>query len=146
MGRAERRRQEKERSKKPVYYQYTAEQISAIKRQAVKDAKDEIDAHCRTVVQAEWDKRAELLKGETTNETMKIVLALLLAIPARVLCEHFGWGEVRHENDKRSRLRRFSDLVVSEVNRVCDNETEDIRVYADETAKKYGVKYLLQEE
>lgn len=146
MGRAERRRQEKEQNKKPVYYQYTAEQIDAIRRQAVKDAAAEIDAHARQVVQAEWDKRAESLKGETTDETMKIVLGLLLAIPARVLCEHFGWGEVRHENDERSRLKRFSDSVVAEVNRVCDDEVADIRIYADETAEKYGVKYLLQEE
>ena len=42
VNRAERRRFEKENIKKPVYYQYTLEQIEAIKRQAVQEKKDEL--------------------------------------------------------------------------------------------------------
>lgn len=146
MNRAERRRMERQKSEPQVSYRYTAEQIEQIKRQAVRDKEKELDAHVKRVVQKEWDERAEILKGETADEMMKTVLALLLAVPARVLCEHFGWGEVKHENDDRSRLKRFSELVVTEVNRICDDEAADIRRYAEETAKKCGVKYLLEDE
>lgn len=41
MNRAERRRFEKENTKKPVYYKYTLEQIEMIKMQAVQERKEE---------------------------------------------------------------------------------------------------------
>lgn len=97
MGRAERRRLEKEQNRKPVYYQFTPQQIEEIRRQAVRDRKDELDAYVKKIVEHEWEERAKVLKGETTEETMQIVLCLLMAVPTRILCENFGWKPISTE-------------------------------------------------
>ena len=89
MNRAERRRFEKENIKKPVYYQYTLEQIEAIKRQAVQEKKDElkiaIAKELDERIQKEWEEREAALSGETEEERMLKVLALLMSVPAKVL-------------------------------------------------------------
>lgn len=102
MTRAERRRMERESGSRTTY-QFTLEQIEAMKRQAV--------------------------------------LAILMSVPARILCEQFGWTGLRSENDHRSRLYRFSEAVVAEVNRICGDENADIWAYRDETYEMYGIKY-----
>lgn len=110
MTRAERRRQERQAANRTTY-QYTLEQIEAIRKQAVRDAKEqmkaeiakEIDDH----IQAEWKEREKEMSGENEEERIEKVLALLMSVPARILCEQFGWTGVRSENDHRSRLYRF---------------------------------------
>lgn len=144
MGRAERRRLEKEKNQKPVYYQYTPQQIEEIRRRAVRDRKDELDAYVKKIVEHEWEERAKVLKGETTEETMQIVLCLLMAVPTRILCENFGWKPITDESDNRSRLKRFTEMVVSEVNRICEDDTVDIRTYGEEVFEKFGVRYEIQ--
>lgn len=99
MTRAERRRMERESGSRTTY-QFTLEQIEAMKRQAV-----------------------------------------LMSVPARILCEKFHWKGVRNENDHRSKLLQFSEAIVKEVNRICGDENADIRKYWDETYELYGVKY-----
>ena len=126
-------------------YQFTVEQIEAMKRQAVLDAKEkmkeeitkEIDEH----IQEEWKQREQEMSGENEQERIEKVLALLMSVPARILCEQFGWTGLRSENDHRSRLYRFSEAVVAEVNRICGDENADIRAYRDETYEMYGIKY-----
>ena len=84
-------------------YQFTLEQIEAMKRQAVLDAKEkmkeeiakEIDEH----IQEEWKQREQEMSGE--NEQERIVRrfsALLMSVPARILCEKFHWKGVMDEN------------------------------------------------
>lgn len=144
MTRAERRRQERQAANRTTY-QYTLEQIEAIRKQAVRDAKEqmkveiakEIDDH----VKAEWKEREKEMSGENEEERIEKVLALLMSVPARILCEQFGWTGLRSENDHRSRLYRFSEAVVAEVNRICEDENADIRAYRDETYEMYGIKY-----
>ena len=144
MTRAERRRQERENAHKTTY-QFTLDQIEAMKRQAVRDAKDrmkaeiakEIDEH----IQEEWKQREQEMSGENERERIEKVLALLMSVPARILCEKFRWKGVRDENDHRSKLLQFSEAVVKEVNRICDDENADIRKYRDETYELYGVRY-----
>ncbi len=75
------------------------------------------------------------------QERIEKVLALLMSVPARILCEKFHWKGVRDENDHRSKLLQFSEAVVAEVNRICGDENADIRKYRDETYELYGVKY-----
>ena len=126
-------------------YQFTLEQIEAMKHQAVLDAKKkmkeeitkEIDEH----IQEEWKQREQEMSGENEQERIEKVLALLMSVPARILCEQFGWTGLRSENDHRSRLYRFSEAVVAEVNRICGDENADIRAYRDETYEMYGIKY-----
>ena len=129
MTRAERRRMERESGSRTTY-QFTLEQIEAMKRQAVLDAKEE-----------EWKQREQEMSGENEQERIEKVLALLMSVPARILCEKFHWKGVRDENDHRSKLLQFSEAIVKEVNRICGDENADIRKYRDETYELYGVKY-----
>ena len=144
MTRAERRRQERQAANRTTY-QYTLEQIEAIRKQAVRDAKEqmkaeiakEIDDH----IKAEWKEREKEMSGENEEERIEKVLALLMSVPARILCEKFHWKGVRDENDHRSKLLQFSEAIVAEVYRICGDENADIRKYRDETYELYGVKY-----
>ena len=144
MTRAERRRQERENAHKTTY-QFTLDQIEAMKRQAVRDAKDrmkaEIMKEINVEIQEEWKRRGDEMSGENEEERIEKVLALLMSVPARILCEKFRWKGVRDENDHRSKLLQFSEAVVKEVNRICDDGNADIRKYRDETYELYGVKY-----
>ncbi len=143
LTRAERKRLEKAASKKPVYYQYTLEQIEEIKRKAIMDKKEELKASIAKEIDerisVEWKEREEALSGETDEERMLKVLALLMAVSAKVLCEKFHWKPIPDENDRRSRLLQFSEAVVEEVNRICSDEEMDIRAVENEVYEKYGV-------
>lgn len=145
MNRAERRRREKKYIQKPVYYQYTLEQIEEIKRSAILAKKEEIKAsiakEMEDRIQREWVEREPALNWETDEECMLKVLALLMAVPAKVLCEKFHWKPIGDENSKKSRLMQFCNEVVREVNRICEDESIDIRAVVEEVYKKYGVKY-----
>ena len=103
-------------------YQFTLEQI------------DEL-------IQEEWKQREQEMSGENEQERIEKILALLMSVPARILCEKFHWKGVRDENDHRSKLLQFSEAIVKEVNRICGDENADIRKYRDETYDLYGVKY-----
>lgn len=145
VSRAERRRLEKTKVKNPVLYQYTLEQIEMIKWQAVNEKKDELK---KTIakelderIQKEWKEREEALAGETEEERMLKVLALLMSVPAKILCEKFHWKPITSEDDRRSRLLQFSIAVVDEVNRICSDDNSDVRAFVQEAYEKYGVKY-----
>ena len=89
----------------------------------------------------EFEQGEQEMSGENEQERIEKVLALLMSVPARILCEKFHWKGVRDENDHRSKLLQFSEAVVAEVNRICGDENADIRKYRDETYELYGVKY-----
>lgn len=89
LTRAERRRLEKLVGKKPVYYQYTLEQIEEIKQQAIQDKKEEIQKEMNAYVQKKWDSMVAELGGKNEEERMLKVLTLLMSVPARILCEKF---------------------------------------------------------
>ena len=145
MNRAERRRFEKENTKKPVYYKYTLEQIEMIKMQAVQERKEEFKAsvvkEIDERIRREWAEREAALTAETDEEHILKVLALLMSVPAKILCEKFHWKPVRDENDHRSKLLQFSEAVAREVNHICDDENMDIRQVQREVYEKYGVRY-----
>ena len=143
MSRAERRRQEKVNNQKPVYYQYTLQQIEEIKRKAVKDCQERIQQEIKKEIEEEFKRRSEALGGDNEDNRLKSVLCLLLAVPASVLCEEFGWKPII--KGRKTRLEHFSECVVKEVNRICDDETVDIREYGEAVLEKYGVKYELSD-
>ena len=144
MNRAERRRLEKQVQKEPVYT-LTRSQLELIKQEAILAKREELKASIAREIEkkidAEWEEREKALSGETDEERMLKVLALLMSVPAKVLCEKFKWKPITDENDRRSRLLQFSEAVVEEVNRICGDEMTDIRAVAEEAYKKYGVKY-----
>ncbi len=94
------------------------------------------------------EAKAMYLKGvklveiaQTDEEQILKVLCLLLAVPAKVLCEKFRWKPIEDENDRRSRLLQFSEAVVKEVNQTFANDNVDIRAIGEEVYEKYGVRF-----
>lgn len=150
MNRSERRRLERASGAKPAIYQYTFAQIEEIKRNAVLEERERlkrsIAKEVGELVEKEWAERKTALTGETEEERILKVLALLMSVPAKILCEKFHWKPVRDENDRRSRLLQFSEAVTQEVNRICSDETLDIRKIQDEVWKKYGVRYEVRDD
>lgn len=71
-------------------------------------------------------------------------MCLLLASSVKVLCEKFHWTPVDAGSDKRSKLIQFSDAVLGEINGILVDEKMDIRAYADEVYKEYGIHYQMQ--
>ena len=150
MTREERRRQEKALAQKPVYYQYTADQIEMMKRQAVAAKEAEIRSRVKEdvvgLLESEWKRREDLLNSQNDEERVLEVLSLLMSVPARILVDKFHWLPVRDENDRRSKLLQFSEAVVAEVNRICGDEKADIERYAAETYEICGVKYTVEDD
>ena len=88
MTRAERRRMERESGSRTTY-QFTLEQIESMKRQAVLDAKEKMKEEIDEHIQEEWKQREQEMSGENEQERIEKVLALLMSVPARILCEKF---------------------------------------------------------
>lgn len=150
MTRAERKRLERALCAKPATYQYTLAQIEEIKHNAIlaerEKLKQSIAKEVGELVEKEWAEREAALAGETEEERILKVLALLMSIPAKVLCEKFRWKPVRDENDHRSKLLQFSEAVVKEVNEICSSEVLDIRKIQEEVWEKYGVRYEVKDD
>ena len=140
---------------------YTHEQIEEIKRKAANEAldraRDEVKKEVRKYLDAEFEERQKLLKGETAADTTLQLLTLTMAIPVMVLCRPntkdadgrrhgFGWKVMNGSHDGQKKLQRFVDEVMSEVNGIFGDETADIRRYAEKCYEECGVRYKLDEE
>lgn len=97
-------------------------------------------------VKEEWKRREEILSGED-DEVVLNVLSLLLAIPVKVLCEKFKWKPypLNEEENKNSRILKFSREVIKETNDIFADENVDIRNYVEEVYQKYGIKYRMED-
>ena len=145
MTRAERRRAERENKMAQTRYEYTNEQIEQIKNQAVAEAAERIRAEIDKHIDEEWRKREEFFSGSDETERMQKALCLLMAVPVKILCEDFDWKRPRRENDTQSKLWRFVDAIIKEVNKVSEDQSIDIRRYGEEVAQKYGIEFVMQD-
>ena len=147
MTRAERRRAARQQEAAEVRYQLTAKEIREIEKRAVKSKKEQIRDEIMQEVKEEWKRREEMLSGED-DEVVLNVLSLLLAIPVKVLCETFGWKPypLNKEENKNSRILKFSQAVIKETNDIFGDENADIRNYVEEVYQKYGIKYRMEDE
>lgn len=146
MTRAERRRSARQQEAAEVRYQLTAKEIREIEKRAVESKKEQIRDKIMQEVKEEWKRREEMLSGED-DEVVLNVLSLLLAIPVKVLCEKFGWKPypLNKEENKNSRILKFSREVIKETNDIFADENADIRNYVEEVYQKYGVKYHMED-
>lgn len=146
MTRAERRRAARQQEAAEVRYQLTAKEIREIEKRAVKSKKEQIRDKIMQEVKEEWKRREEMFSGED-NKVVLNVLSLLLAIPVKVLCEKFGWKPypLNKEENKNSRILKFSREVIKETNDIFADENADIRNYVEEVYQKYGVKYHMED-
>lgn len=156
MTRAEKRRAARQQEKDKVRYQLTAEEIRQIEKKAVESKKEQIrDKIMQEVkdsimkgVREEWERREEMLSGKDDGEIVQNVLCLLLAVPVKVLCEKFKWKPypLNQEENKNSRILKFSEAVIRETNEVFADKNIDIRAYGEEVYRKYGIRYRIEEE
>lgn len=146
MTRAERRRAARQQEAAEVRYQLTAKEIQEIEKRAVESKKEQIRDKIMQEVKEEWKRREEMLSGED-DEVVLNVLSLLLAIPVKVLCETFGWKPypLNKEENKNSRILKFSQAVIKETNDIFADENADIRNYVEEVYQKYGIKYHMED-
>ena len=146
MTRAERRRAARQQEAAEVRYQLTAKEIREIEKRAVKSKKEQIRDKIMQEVKEEWKRREEMFSGEDDKVVLKL-LSLLLAIPVKVLCEKFGWKPypLNKEENKNSRILKFSREVIKETNDIFADENADIRNYVEEVYQKYGVKYHMED-
>ena len=146
MTRAERRRAARQQEAAEVRYQMTAKEIREIEKRAVESKKEQIRDKIMQEVKEEWKRREEMLSGED-DEVLLNVLSLLLAIPVKVLCEKFKWKPypLNKEENKNSRILKFSREVIKETNDIFADENADIRNYVEEVYQKYGVKYHMED-
>ena len=147
MTRAERRRAARQQEAAEVRYQLTAKEIREIEKRAVESKKEQIRDKIMQEVKEEWKRREEMLSGED-DEVLLNVLSLLLAIPVKVLCEKFKWKPypLNEEENKNSRILKFSQAVIKETNDIFADENADIRNYVEEVYQKYGIKYHMEDE
>lgn len=146
MTRAERRRAARQQEAAEVRYQLTAKEIREIEKRAVESKKEQIRDKIMQEVKEEWKRREEMLSGED-DEVVLNVLSLLLAIPVKVLCEKFKWKPypLNEEENKNSRILKFSREVIKETNDIFADENVDIRNYVEEVYQKYGIKYRMED-
>lgn len=146
MTRAERRRSARQQEAAEVRYQLTAKEIREIEKRAVESKKEQIRDKIMQEVKEEWKRREEMLSGED-DEVVLNVLGLLLAIPVKVLCEKFKWKPypLNEEENKNSRILKFSQAVIKETNDIFADENADIRNYVEEVYQKYGIKYHMED-
>ncbi len=146
MTRAERRRSARQQEAAEVRYQLTAKEIREIEKRAVESKKEQIRDKIMQEVKEEWKRREEMLSGED-DEVVLNVLSLLLAIPVKVLCEKFKWKPypLNEEENKNSRILKFSQAVIKEANDIFADENADIRNYVEEVYQKYGIKYHMED-
>ena len=146
MTRAERRRAARQQEAAEVRYQLTAKEIREIEKRAVGSKKEQIRDKIMQEVKEEWKRREEILSGED-DEVVLNVLSLLLAIPVKVLCEKFKWKPypLNEEENKNSRILKFSREVIKETNDIFADENVDIRNYVEEVYQKYGIKYRMED-
>lgn len=138
------RQQEKDK----VRYQLTAEEIRQIEKKAVESKKEQIRDSIMKEVREEWERREEMLSGKDDGEIVQNVLCLLLAVPVKVLCEKFKWKPypLNQEENKNSRILKFSEAVIRETNEVFSDKNIDIRAYGEEVYRKYGIRYRIEGE
>ena len=146
MTRAEKRRAARQQEAAEVRYQLTAKEIREIEKRAVESKKEQIRDKIMQEVKEEWKRREEMFSGEDDKVVLN-VLSLLLAIPVKVLCEKFGWKPypLNKEENKNSRILKFSREVIKETNDIFADENADIRNYVEEVYQKYGVKYHMED-
>lgn len=129
---------------------YTHEQIEEIKRKAANEAidraREEVKKEVRKYLDAEFEERQKLLKGETAADTTEQLLTLTMAIPVMVLCRDFHWKTMTGRYDSRKNLTRFVDIVMKEVNSIFGSDMLDIRKYAQDTYERCGVEFKISEE
>jgi hypothetical protein len=135
--------------KQSASYTFTGEQLKAHDKAVIDAYKIDLEARMRETadqyVREYYTKiGAEFNSGDDDTDTQTVV-SYLLAISVRVLVERFGWKPVRY-NCRPTKLQKFAEYVIEEINAIRRDDTKDIRDYAKEVEDLYGVRFSMKEE
>ncbi len=101
------------------------------------------DERFREKAEALWAERLAEFQTGTELGDLQTAVAWMLAVSVRVLVERFGWVPIR--NGHRTRLRRFAEGVLEELDAIQADEKKDIIWYARKTEDEYGVRFLTKD-
>ena len=139
------------KKKKETVYSMTRIQIESMQRmaaeKAIRDKKAELDKYLEEKLEKEFAERTRILREAMSGDPCNDLSALMTAVAVTVLCKNFGWKPLNgSKGDGKKKLSRFVRLVLQEFNTICDDEDQDIRSYAEESYRKYGVRLNAEEE
>lgn len=137
--------------KKETVYSMTRLQLESMQRmageKAVREKKAELDRYLADRLEKEFAERTRILREAMDGDPCNDLSAFMTAVAVTVLCKYFRWKPLNgSRGDRRKKLSRFVELVRTEFNAICDDEDQDIRSYAEESYKKYGVRLDAEEE
>ena len=135
-------RQQLEEHDEAVKAEYRKTIMERVKAEAAEIDRQR-DERFREKAEALWaERRAEFQTGSEMGD-MQTAVAWMLAVSVRVLVERFGWTPIR--NGHHTRLRRFAEGVLEELDAIQADEKKDIIWYARKTEEKYGVRFLTKD-
>ncbi|HAC61286.1 MAG TPA: hypothetical protein DCF66_03855 [Lachnospiraceae bacterium] len=117
----------------------------ALKKYAIEEAQKAYLEKQEGLIE-DFKERQALLTGDTETITLNL-FSLLIAIPCRVLVKDFGWKPApmrKNEadgGDTRYKLTKFAYAVNRETEELLNDETKDIRKYAQMVFEETGVMF-----
>lgn len=149
----------RQQKKQNARYVFTAEQLEAHDEQVrrayteyiwarvgdrAKEEDAKREAELTRKVNEFWDRRAREFRSGDIEDNFVNYFRYLLAMPCRILIEQFGW-KWRTKKSKKLNVEKFADAMIEEVNRISGDVSQDIIVYAEQTADLYGISYEIRE-
>ena len=148
----------REAKKQRATYVFTAEQLQEHDRQVLLNHVELLEAkvgpkveaemqrreeEAKAVIQKEWAERAKEFQSGTPEDNMMAMLQYLLSVSSRVLIEKFHWSAIPKDGkyDRRNRTMRFAECLISEIEKISEDDSMDIRQYAEDTYNLYGVRF-----
>lgn len=91
------------------------------------------------IISKDWEDRERIMGGNAEEVTLN-VFSMLISISCVVLVRDFGWPPIYNHSTGRQRLARFITSMQREVEKIINDETVDIRKYAEDAYEITGVK------
>ena len=135
--------------KQKTVYRLTGEQLEQRDKAVIEAYKRDLDGRMKDAadryVREYFDRiGAEFTTGNERDDA-DLMLTYLLSVSVRVLIERFGWKPIRYAC-RPTRTERFVNYVVDEITAIRTDDTKDIRDYAEEVERLYGVRVRIEEE
>lgn len=92
-----------------------------------------------------WHEFEQQFASDDSDQNFYNLLSYMLAVCSRVLIERFGWKPVRYANCRKTKTELFAEYVAEEIAALEADETKDIRKYAEDVEKQYGVRFRMTE-
>lgn len=108
---------------------------------ALEDRKKSYEEEVFAYVKKDFEQREKMLTGKATDVTANI-FSMLISISVYVLVRDFGWKPIFNHTNRMNRLVRFVNAVNAEAEMLINDETQDIRRYAEMVYEYAGVKFV----